>query len=222
MTRKRISNGAHLIPVILFQTSDEKELLNILKSKNNINKNVTGDELEKMYREEYNLVMNFSNWNILLKSMENKIDIKDSIRDEKVNFDLIKDTNKDIEIKFSEFDDAYRDTLIEGGQVKKYIEQNKRNNNSRKLKLENFKKIHGGVFCEVCKESEDVSWQAILELDKHGNVKSTLSNMANIMRHDTNLKNIVYNEFKSGRQTSLETGETRVGRCRFGMCKYLF
>ena len=40
-------------------------------------------------------------------------------------------------------------------------------------------------------------WQTLLELDKHGRVKDTLSNIATIIRYDHNLKNIVYNEFKS-------------------------
>lgn len=41
------------------------------------------------------------------------------------------------------------------------------------------------------------TWQTLLELDKHGRVKDTLSNIATIIRYDHNLKNIVYNEFKS-------------------------
>mgnify|MGYP000165113958 CR=1 FL=1 len=41
------------------------------------------------------------------------------------------------------------------------------------------------------------TWQTLLELDRHGDVKSTIGNIKNIIRHDPNLKNIVYNEFKS-------------------------
>ena len=44
---------------------------------------------------------------------------------------------------------------------------------------------------------EEENWQTLLELDKHGRVKDTLSNIANIIRYDENLKNIVYNDFKS-------------------------
>ena len=44
--------------------------------------------------------------------------------------------------------------------------------------------------------AEDENWQTLLELDKTGAVKDTLTNIANIIRHDTNLKNIVFNEFK--------------------------
>ncbi|WP_434798296.1 VapE domain-containing protein [Terrisporobacter vanillatitrophus] len=46
-------------------------------------------------------------------------------------------------------------------------------------------------------EDDDENWQATLELDKNGVVKSSLSNMANIIRNDKNLKNIVYNDLKS-------------------------
>lgn len=45
-------------------------------------------------------------------------------------------------------------------------------------------------------EEENKNWQALLELDKHGKVKSTLANITNIVRYDPNLKNIVYNELK--------------------------
>ena len=45
--------------------------------------------------------------------------------------------------------------------------------------------------------ADEESWQTILELDKQGKVKDTLTNIANIIRFDPNLKPIVYNEFKS-------------------------
>lgn len=45
--------------------------------------------------------------------------------------------------------------------------------------------------------AEDENWQTLLELDKTGTVKDTLTNIANIVRHDPNLKSIVFNEFKS-------------------------
>lgn len=47
-------------------------------------------------------------------------------------------------------------------------------------------------------ENDDENWQTILELDKQGMVKNTLSNLANIIRYDKNLKSIVYNQLKSG------------------------
>lgn len=45
-------------------------------------------------------------------------------------------------------------------------------------------------------ESDDEDWQTVLELDKQGKVKDTLTNIAAILRHDPKLQNIVYNEFK--------------------------
>lgn len=45
--------------------------------------------------------------------------------------------------------------------------------------------------------AEDENWQTLLELDKTGAVKDTLTNIANIVRRDPNLKSIVFNEFKS-------------------------
>ena len=50
---------------------------------------------------------------------------------------------------------------------------------------------------EFDEEVTDEDWQTLLELDKQGNVKDTLNNIATIVRHDPNLKPIVYNEFKS-------------------------
>ncbi|MCD7752241.1 MAG: virulence-associated E family protein [Lachnospiraceae bacterium] len=45
-------------------------------------------------------------------------------------------------------------------------------------------------------QTEGNDWQTVLELDKQGNVKDTLSNIAAILRYDPQLQNIVYNEFK--------------------------
>lgn len=41
------------------------------------------------------------------------------------------------------------------------------------------------------------NWQSSLELNKNGKIKDTLINIVTIIRNDPNLKNIVYNEFKS-------------------------
>lgn len=50
---------------------------------------------------------------------------------------------------------------------------------------------------EFEEEVTDEDWQTLLELDKQGKVKDTLNNIATIVRHDPNLKSIVFNEFKS-------------------------
>lgn len=44
--------------------------------------------------------------------------------------------------------------------------------------------------------TQDEDWQAQLELDKKGNVKDSLTNIATIIRCDPLLQNIVFNEFK--------------------------
>lgn len=44
--------------------------------------------------------------------------------------------------------------------------------------------------------TQDDDWQAQLELDKKGNVKDSLTNIATIIRFDPLLQNIVFNEFK--------------------------
>ena len=45
-------------------------------------------------------------------------------------------------------------------------------------------------------QADEQNWQVLLELDKQGRVKDTLSNIVNIIRHDPNLKPVVYNSFK--------------------------
>lgn len=44
---------------------------------------------------------------------------------------------------------------------------------------------------------DDQDWQSRLELDKAGNVKDTMSNICLILRYDTGLQGIVYNQFKN-------------------------
>lgn len=45
-------------------------------------------------------------------------------------------------------------------------------------------------------QDDNVDWQKTLEIDKQGRVKDTITNIATIIRYDSNLQNIVYNEFK--------------------------
>jgi len=46
-------------------------------------------------------------------------------------------------------------------------------------------------------DDEEGEWQTALALDRNGNIKDTLNNIAIIIRNDPNLASIVYNEFKS-------------------------
>ncbi len=45
-------------------------------------------------------------------------------------------------------------------------------------------------------EFVDEDWQSTLEIDRHGVIKDTLSNICTILRNDPNLQAIVYNQFK--------------------------
>lgn len=45
-------------------------------------------------------------------------------------------------------------------------------------------------------DRDNTNWQTQLELDRQGNIKDTLMNIATIIRYDDNLQPIVYNEFK--------------------------
>lgn len=45
---------------------------------------------------------------------------------------------------------------------------------------------------------DDENWQSRLELTKEGEIKDTLSNIVEILRHDKNLQAIAYNEHRSG------------------------
>lgn len=51
---------------------------------------------------------------------------------------------------------------------------------------------------EVARDFQDknADWQKLLEIDKQGKVKDTITNIAVIIRYDDSLQNIVYNEFK--------------------------
>ncbi|WP_270301553.1 virulence-associated E family protein [Terrisporobacter petrolearius] len=74
--------------------------------------------------------------------------------------------------------------------------------NDEKVKLQLAKErielasLEFDVVEDLSEEEENKNWQELLELDKHGKVKGTLLNITNILRYDTNLKNIVYNELK--------------------------
>lgn len=77
----------------------------------------------------------------------------------------------------------------------------------QELALEEFSKVRNMIGSSSNSDSknnskseinngDDISWQKLLELDKQGNVKNTMTNIANIIRYDVNLKSIIYNELK--------------------------
>lgn len=65
-----------------------------------------------------------------------------------------------------------------------------------KVKVQLAQERMGLAQAEFDEEPGD-DWQTVLELDKQGKVKDTLTNIAAIIRFDPNLKTIVYNEFKN-------------------------
>lgn len=50
---------------------------------------------------------------------------------------------------------------------------------------------------QAADEFSDADWQTNLELDKTGRIKDTMTNICTILRHDENLKSVVYNQFKN-------------------------
>jgi len=52
------------------------------------------------------------------------------------------------------------------------------------------------LIVEEFEVSSDDNWQTMLDIDKQGKVKDTLTNIVNILRFDKYLKAIVYNEFR--------------------------
>ena len=65
-----------------------------------------------------------------------------------------------------------------------------------RVKVQLAKERNQAAQTEFESELDDEDWQTVLELDKQGKVKDTLTNIAAILRHDPQLQNIVYNEFK--------------------------
>ena len=100
--------------------------------------------------------------------------------------------------KFGHLDDKNNEE-VDNQKLPSYKEMVKMAISDEKVKLL-LSKEREALAMEEFSILDDVDmekWQTLLELDKHGRVKDTLSNIATIIRYDDNLKNIVYNEFKS-------------------------
>lgn len=100
---------------------------------------------------------------------------------------------------------GYLDENVEGNEEcvnipsYKAMEQFAINDEKIRLQLSKERKQLASLEFDVVEDEEvnKENWQELLELDKHGKVKSTLLNITNIVRYDPNLKNTVYNELKS-------------------------
>ena len=105
--------------------------------------------------------------------------------------------------KFGHLDKCEQDKLEQGSLPScKAMEEFAVNDEKVRLQLSKERaKLAALEFDVVEDKSQDENinvknWQELLDLDKHGKVKSTLSNIVNILRYDPNLENIVYNELK--------------------------
>jgi Predicted P-loop ATPase and inactivated derivatives len=68
------------------------------------------------------------------------------------------------------------------------------NDDKVKLQLAKERELQASNDFEV----DDENWQARLELNKDGGIKDTLSNIVEILRHDTRLQSIAFNEHRNG------------------------
>ncbi|MEG2365071.1 MAG: virulence-associated E family protein [Terrisporobacter sp.] len=71
------------------------------------------------------------------------------------------------------------------------------NDEGLKTQLGNERKKMAQLEFSPVENVDEKDWQTSLELNKNGKIKDTLCNLSNILIHDENLKNIVYNQFKS-------------------------
>lgn len=65
-----------------------------------------------------------------------------------------------------------------------------------KVKLQLAKERESGIDGEF--SDDDISWQTALELNKDGEIKETLTNFVEILRNDSRLAEIAYNEHRCG------------------------
>ena len=110
-----------------------------------------------------------------------------AINDEKVKLQLSKERQALAKLEFQNIDDLYD----------KNNSNNKEGYNDKNNNFDESNDKNSDCENQNYEKEDDVSWQTVLDLDKNGDVKTTMINMANIIRYDPNLKNIVYNEFKS-------------------------
>ena len=92
--------------------------------------------------------------------------------------------------------DAKADENIESSKLPSFRAMQELAVSDERVKVQ-LAKERESLAMDEFKSVEEDNWQTILELDKQGKIKDTLTNIANIIRYDVNLKAIVYNEFKS-------------------------
>lgn len=120
-----------------------------------------------VFVKEFKKVLEYNDWDRLIELLEeqisptpNKINIIKKKKPKllrKLNIDKL---NNEKEVKFIEIDEFknIEDVEIEEGEyIERVIESKRRNPKVRKMKIEQFKKDNNGkVYCEVCKENDEI------------------------------------------------------------------
>lgn len=164
-------NGMPLISVIVVRKEEkipgEGFYKEVYEKKRKIKVGKNKQKQMDVFVEELNRVFEYSNWNKLIELLEKEIfqTTKSISRIKKKRTMLLRqldiDKTKDKEIEFievDEFTDIEDIAIEEGKYIEKLMKSKKRNPKARKIKIEQFKKDNdGNVFCEVCKEDDEVA-----------------------------------------------------------------
>lgn len=118
------------------------------------------DEKAVVFYKELKLIKAYEDWDRLVNLLEHEIlpRIKPIGRIKKKKTLLSSRLNPNIEfIEFDEFTDIENIKIEEGKYIEMLTKAKKRNPKARKMKIEQFKKNNDGkIFCEVCKEDDEV------------------------------------------------------------------
>lgn len=113
-----------------------------------------------IFVQEVNRVFEYSNWDTLIELIEEDIfqTPKPISRIKKKGTPLLDQLKQKVEfIEVDEFADIEDIVIEEGKYLERLTKAKKRNPKARKRKIEQFKKDNDGkVFCEVCKEDDEV------------------------------------------------------------------
>ncbi|WP_343339064.1 hypothetical protein TPELB_14130 [Terrisporobacter petrolearius] len=114
------------------------------------------DEKAIVFYKELKLIKTYENWDRLIGLLE--YEIKPISRIKKKKTLLLNKFNNNVEfIEVDEFIDIENIVIEEGKYTETLIKAKKRNPKARRIKIEQFKKDNNGkVFCEVCKEDDEV------------------------------------------------------------------
>lgn len=111
-----------------------------------------------VFNEEWKLIKEYDDWDRLIKLLDEEIHPKPKLKIGKRRPQLLSRLNQKVEfIEIDEFTNIEDIAIEEGKYIEKLTKAKKRNPKARKIKIEQFKKDNdGNVFCEVCKEDDEV------------------------------------------------------------------